>query len=99
MVHFAPPGVRGCAVAFSHARDALGRGNTEKYGTSSWRYAGGRIEENVASYQQGVPAVGTAVENTKTRGPRTLALCLTAAVEMTLAIFCRLVSKTHCCTD
>ncbi len=32
-----------------------------------------------------------------TRGPRTLALCLTAAVGMTLAIFCRLVSKTHCC--
>ncbi len=25
----------------------------------------------------------------KTRGPRTLALCLTAAVGMTLAIFCR----------
>ncbi len=33
----------------------------------------------------------------KTRGPRTLALCLTAAVRMTLAIFCRLVSKTHLC--
>ncbi len=36
----------------------------------------------------------------KTGGPRTLALCLThvtAAVGMTLAIFCRLVSKTHCC--
>ncbi len=32
-----------------------------------------------------------------TRGPRTLALCLTAAVEMTLAIFCRLISKTHLC--
>ena len=34
--------------------------------------------------------------NLKTRGPRTLALCLTAAVGITLAIFCRLVSKTHC---
>ena len=33
----------------------------------------------------------------ETRGPRTLALCLTAAVRMTLAIFCRFVSKTHCC--
>ncbi len=33
----------------------------------------------------------------QTRGPRTVALCLTAAVGMTLAIFCRLVSKTHCC--
>ncbi len=32
-----------------------------------------------------------------TRGPRTLALCLTAAVGMKLANFCRLVSKTHCC--
>ncbi len=32
-----------------------------------------------------------------TRGPRTLALCLTAAVRMTLAIFCRLVSKTLLC--
>ena len=32
-----------------------------------------------------------------TRGPWTLALCLTAAVGMTLAIFCRLVSKSHCC--
>ncbi len=32
---------------------------------------------------------------TSTRGPRTLALCLTAAVGMTLAIFCRL-SKTQC---
>ncbi len=32
-----------------------------------------------------------------TRGPRTLALCLTAAVGMTLAIFCTLVSKPHCC--
>ncbi len=31
-----------------------------------------------------------------TRAPRILALCLTAAVGMTLAIFCRLVSKTHC---
>ncbi len=30
-----------------------------------------------------------------TRGPRTLALCFTAAVGMTLAIFCRLVSKTR----
>ncbi len=33
----------------------------------------------------------------KTRGPRTLALCLTAAAGLTLAIFCRLVSKTHSC--
>ncbi len=33
----------------------------------------------------------------KTRGPRTFVLCLTAAVRMTLAIFCRLLSKTHCC--
>ncbi len=33
----------------------------------------------------------------KTRGPRTLALCLTAAVGMTVAIFCRLISKHHCC--
>ncbi len=32
-----------------------------------------------------------------TRGPRTLALCLTAAVGMTLTIFRSLVSKTHCC--
>ncbi len=31
----------------------------------------------------------------RTRAPRTLALCLTAVVGMTLAIFCRLVSKTH----
>ncbi len=31
------------------------------------------------------------------RGPRTLVICLTDAVGMTLAIFCRLVSKTHCC--
>ncbi len=26
-----------------------------------------------------------------------LSVCLTAGVEMTLEIFCRLVSKTHCC--
>ncbi len=32
-----------------------------------------------------------------TRGPWTLALCLTAAVGITLAIFCRLVSKVNCC--
>ncbi len=31
------------------------------------------------------------------RGPWTLALCLPAVLGMTLAIFCRLVSKTHCC--
>ncbi len=30
------------------------------------------------------------IQADKTRGPRTLALCLTAAVGMTLAIFCRL---------
>ena len=33
----------------------------------------------------------------ETRGGWTLALCLTAPVGMTLAIFCRLVSKTNCC--
>ncbi len=32
-----------------------------------------------------------------TRSPWTLALCSTAAVGMTLAIFCRLLSKTSCC--
>ena len=49
-----PLGVRECAVAFTHAHDALGRGNSEKFGTSSCHYAGecGRIDENVASYQQ-----------------------------------------------
>ena len=50
-------------------RDALGRGNTEKYGTSSCRYAGecGRIDENVVSYQHGGDAEGSgiAVEITK----------------------------------
>ena len=35
--------------------------------------------------------------NIQTRGRRTLALCLTAAVGIPLAIFCRLVSTTHCC--
>ncbi len=44
------------------------------------------------------PLTCQSVLDTKTRGPRTLALCLTAAVGMTLAIFfCRLVSKPHCC--
>ncbi len=56
-------------VAFTHARDALGGGNTEKYGTLSCRHAGecGRIDENVASYQHGGGAVGSriAVEITK----------------------------------
>ena len=31
------------------------------------------------------------------RSPWTFALCLTAAVGMTLTLFCRFVSKTHCC--
>ncbi len=37
------------------------------------------------------------INKNQTRGLRTMALCLTAAVGMTLAIFCRLVSKTHGC--
>ncbi len=53
LIHFAPLGVCECAVAFTHAHDALGRGNTEKYDTFSCRYAGecGGIDKNVASYQ------------------------------------------------
>ncbi len=56
---FCTTGVRECAVAFAHARHALGQGNTEKYSTSSCRYAGEcvRINENVASYQHGGGAV------------------------------------------
>ncbi len=64
MIHFADPlGVCECAVAFTHARDALGRRNTEKYGTSSCRYAGecGRFDKNVASYQHRGGAVGSGI--------------------------------------
>ncbi len=48
LIHFAPLGVRECA--FTHALNALGRGNTEKYNTFSCHYAGecGRIDKNVA---------------------------------------------------
>ncbi len=53
-----------------------------------WKASWGKAEASCFIYERNI---------TLTRGPLTLAICLTAAVGMTLAIFCKLVSKTHCC--